>query len=179
MPSIPLGQQFVPKTSHCRFPQHRPSIVNQDINTVNSVPPIVQAHILPSNINVPQRIYKNSTLLIDIDIQSPSCTQQENLIATISNVVPGLETPVFQPTYPYVGPTSFGWSGPQLSAPVPSLADNASLIREFAEAVTSKKTIFCPNAKLHSLMATHYSGMSGIVYSTERLTCSRSPMTLN
>ena len=60
MRNIPLGQNFVPNMSHWRFAQHRPSIVNHDINTVNSVPPNVQAHILPSNTNIPQRIYSNS-----------------------------------------------------------------------------------------------------------------------
>ena len=55
MPDIPLGQNFVPNMSHWGFPQHRPSIINQDINTVNSVPPIVQAHILSLKINIPQK----------------------------------------------------------------------------------------------------------------------------
>ena len=71
MPNIPPDQNFMPNTSHWRFPQHRPSLVNQDINTVNSVPPNVQAHILP---------LKHSS------------TQQKNPIATSSNVVPGLIT---------------------------------------------------------------------------------------
>ena len=74
-----------------------------------------------------------------IDIQSPSGTQQENPIATSGNVVPGLATPVFQPTDPHDGPTPLSWSGPQVSAPVSSIADNASLIKELADAETSKK----------------------------------------
>ena len=45
MPNIPLGQNFVPNMSHWRFPQHRPSIFNQDTTTVNSLPPNVHAHI--------------------------------------------------------------------------------------------------------------------------------------
>ena len=72
MPNIPLGQNFVPNMSHWGFPQHRPSIINQDINTVNSVPPNVQAHILPLKIKIPQKIYSSSSLLIDM--QSPSGT---------------------------------------------------------------------------------------------------------
>ena len=123
--------------SHWRFPQHRPSIVNQDIPTMKSVPPNVQAHILPSNSNVTQRTHQNSPLLIDM--QSPSGLQRENGIATTSNVAPGQTTPVFQPTYPYVGPIPLSWSGPQVSAPAPPIPDNASLIREFADAITSKK----------------------------------------
>ena len=89
--------------SEWRFPQHRPSTVNQDINTVNSLPPNVQAHFLPSSKYFPQRIYPNSPILIDM--HSPSGIQQENLIANGSNVLPGLATPLFQPTYPYIGPT--------------------------------------------------------------------------
>ena len=123
MPNIPLGQNFVPNMSHWRFPQHRPLIVNQDITTVNSLPPKVHTHIAPSSTNVPLRFYQNSTSLIDM--QSPSGAQQENLIATTSNVVPGLAAPVFQPTYPYVGPTPLSWSGPQVSAPASPIADNA------------------------------------------------------
>ena len=113
MPNIPLGRSFVPNLSHWRFPQHKPSLVNQDITTVNNVAPNVQAHIAPSVTNFPQRIYSNSRLLIDM--QSPSGTHQENPIATTSNIVLGLATPVFQPTNPYVGPTPLSWSGPQVS----------------------------------------------------------------
>ena len=72
-------------------------------------------------------------------MQSPSGAQQENLVATTSNVVPGLATPVFQPTYPYIGPTSLSWSGPHVSAPAPLIPDNASLIKELADAKTSKR----------------------------------------
>ena len=96
MPNIPLGQSFVPNMSHWRFPQQRPSLVNQDITTVNNVAPNVQAHIAPSVTNFSQQIYSNAPLLIDM--QSPSGTHQENPIATTSNIVPCLATPVFQPT---------------------------------------------------------------------------------
>ena len=146
MPNIPLGQNFVPNMSHWRFPQHRPSLVNQDATTVNNVAPNVQAHIAPSATNFPQQIYSNSPLLIDM--QSPSGTHQENPIATTSNIVSGLATPVFQPTYPYVGPTPLSWSGPQVSAPAPPIPDNASLIRELADAMTSKKNDPLPEWKL-------------------------------
>ena len=146
MPNIPLGQSFVPYMSHWRFPQHRPSLVNQDITTLNNVAPNVQAHVAPSVTNFPQQIYSNSTLLIDM--QSSSGTHKENPIATISKIVPGLATPVFQPTYPYVGPTPLSWSGPQVSAPAPPISDNASLIRELADAIASKKNDPLPEWKL-------------------------------
>ena len=81
-------------------------------------------------------------------MQSPSGAQQENPIATNSNVVPGLASPVFQPTYSYVGPTPLSWSGPQVSAPAPRIPDNASLIREFADAITNKKNDPLPEWKL-------------------------------
>ena len=145
-PNIPLGQSFVPNMSHWRFPQHRLSLVNQDITTVKHVAPNVQAHIAPSITNFPQQIYSNSPLLIDM--QSPSGTQQENPIATSSYIVPGLATPVFQPTNPYVGPTPLSWSGPQVSARAPSIADKALLIRELADAITSKKNDPLPEWKL-------------------------------
>ena len=121
LPNIPLGQHFVTNMIHWSFPQHRPSTGNQDTTTVNSVPPNVQAHIAPSKTNVPLQIYQNSPLLTDM--QSPSGTQQENPIATTSNFVPGLATRVFQPTNLYVGPTLLSWNGPQVSAPIPSIAD--------------------------------------------------------
>ena len=93
MPNIPFGQNFVPNMSHWRFPQQRPSIVNQDATTVNSLPPNVHTHIAPSSTYVLLRIYENSPPWIDM--QSPSGAQQENLIATTNNVVPGLATSVF------------------------------------------------------------------------------------
>ena len=132
--------------SHGRFPQQRPSLVNQDITTVNNVAPSLQARIAPSFTNFPKQIYSNSPLLIDM--QSPTGTQQENPIATTSNILPGLATPVFQPTNPYVGPTPLSWSGPQVSAPAPSIADNTSLIRELTDAITSKKNDPLPEWKL-------------------------------
>ena len=177
MPNIPFGQNFVPNMSHWRFPQQRLSIVNQDTTTVNSLPPIVHTHIAPSSTYVPLRIYQNSPPLIDM--QSPSGAQQENLIATTSNVVPGLATPVFQPTYPYVGPTPLSWSGPQRSAPAPPITDNASLIRELTDAITSKKMTPCQNGNLLSIMAIQYNGTSGMVNSKARLPHNRSLMTLN
>ena len=81
-------------------------------------------------------------------MQSPSGAQQVNPTAITSNVVPGLATPVFQPTYPYVGPTPLSWSGPQEFAPAPPIPDNASLIRELADAKTSKKNDPLPEWKL-------------------------------
>ena len=75
-------------------------------------------------------------------MQPPSGAQQENPSATTSNVVPGLATPVFHPTYNYVGPTPLSWSGPQVFAPAPPIADNASLIRELADAITNKSGNF-------------------------------------
>ena len=146
MPNIPLGQNFVPNMSHWRFPQHRPSIVNKDTTTVNSLPPNVHTHIAPSSTNVPLRIYQNSPPLIDM--QSPSGAQQENPTGITSNVVLGLATPVFQPTYPYFGPTPLSWSGPQVSATAPPIPDNASLIRELADAITIKKNDPLPEWKL-------------------------------
>ena len=123
--------------SNWRLPQ-QPSIVNQDINTVKSVPPNVQAHLLPASTNIPQHLYPNSPLLIDR--QLPSGIKLENPIATTCNVVIGLAIAVFQPTSPYIGPTPLILSGPQLSATAPAISDNASLIRELAYALTSKKT---------------------------------------
>ena len=145
MHKIPHGQSFVPNMSLWRFPQHRPSLVNQDISTVNNVAPKVQAQIAPSVKNFPQQIYSNSPLLIDM--QSPCGTHQENPIAPTSNIVPGLATPVIQPTYPYVGPTPLSWSGSQVSAPAPPIPDNASLTRELADAITSKKNDPLPEWK--------------------------------
>ena len=81
-------------------------------------------------------------------MQSPSGAQQQNPIGITSNVVPGLATSVFQPTYPYVGPTPLSMSGPQVSATAPPIPDNASLIRELADAITSKKNDPLPEWKL-------------------------------
>ena len=146
MPNISLGQSVVPNMSHWRFLQHKPSLVNQDVTTVNNVAPNVQAHIAPSVTNSPQQIYSNSPLLIDM--QSPSGAQQVNPTAITSNVVPVLATPVFQPAYPYVGPTPLSWSGPQVSVPAHPIPDNASLIRELDDAITGKKNDPLPEWKL-------------------------------
>ena len=83
-----------------------------------------------------------------IHMQSPSGAQQENPIGITSNVVAGLATPVFQPTYPYVGRTPLSWSGPQVPATAPPIPDNASLIRELADEITSKKNDPLPEWRL-------------------------------
>ena len=75
IPNIPLGQHFprakyesnipislVPNMSLRRFAQHRPSLVNQDITTLNNVAPNVQPHIAPSVTNFQQQIYSNSPI---------------------------------------------------------------------------------------------------------------------
>ena len=81
-------------------------------------------------------------------MQSSSGAQQKNPIATTSNVVRGLATPVFQPTYSYVGPTPLSWSCPQVSAPAHPVPDNESLIRELVDAITCKKNDPLPEWKL-------------------------------
>ena len=96
------------------------------------------------------QIFHNKYIRINpllIGMQSKSGTKQENPIATTSNIVPGLATQVLQPENPYDGPTPLSWSGPQVSAPGPSIADNASLIREFADAIISKKNDPLPEWK--------------------------------
>ena len=95
IPNIPLGQHFVPNRSHWRFPQRRPSLVNQDITTVKNVAPNVQAHVAPSVTNFHKKYIRIHPLLIDM--QSPSGTQQENPITTTSNIVPGLATLMLGP----------------------------------------------------------------------------------
>ena len=132
-----LVKNFVPNLSHWRFPQHRPSIVNQDTNTVNSVPLNVQPTFCPQKLIIHNKYIWVHPLLVDM--QSPSGTKQENPIATSNYFVPGLATPVFQPTYPYVWPSPLSWSGSQVSAPVSSITDNVSLINELADAITIKK----------------------------------------
>ena len=86
-------------------------------------------------------------------MQSPSGTQQENPIALTSNVVLGQTTPVFHPTYSYVGPNSLSWSGPKVSAPAPQIPDTASLIWELVDALTIKK-----NDPLHEWDLAQYNG---------------------
>ena len=81
-------------------------------------------------------------------MQSPSGTQQENPMSTTSNIVPGLPTPVFQSTNLHVGHRPLRWSGPQVSAPAPSIAYNASLIRELTDAITSEKNDPLPEWQL-------------------------------
>ena len=54
-------------------------------------------------------------------------------------VVPSQATPVFHQTYPFVGHTPLSLTGPQVSEPAPSIADNASLIKEWADARKSRR----------------------------------------
>ena len=81
-------------------------------------------------------------------MQSPSGMQQEIPIATGNNVVLGLESPVFQPIYRYFGLTQLSWNGRQESAPAALIQDNASIIIELADAITSEIIDSLPECNL-------------------------------
>ena len=78
-------------------------------------------------------------------MQSPSGIHQENPIAPASIFAPDLATPVFQPTPGFFGPTPLNWNGPQVVLFSLTILDNASLIRELADAKTSQKNELCQN----------------------------------
>ena len=80
-------------------------------------------------------------------MQSPSSLQQENLIETSRNFVPVQTIPVSQRTNPCVRPPPLSWIGPQVSAPAPTIPVNASLIKDLAEEVTSRKNDPLPKWK--------------------------------
>ena len=105
-----LANNLVPNMCHWRLPKHRPSLVNQGTTTVNSLPPKVQAHSAPSTTKVPLRKYPNSPSFDWFAIIIHYTTGKPD--RTASNVMPGLATPVFQPTYLYDRPFLLSWSFP-------------------------------------------------------------------
>ena len=76
------------------------------------------------------------------------CSIPVNPFSTTTNIAPPFVTPVIHPTYRHTAAIPLRWGGPpHLTSPAPT-SENASLIKAFTDALTSKRNDPLPEWKL-------------------------------
>ena len=71
-----------------------------------------------------------------------------NPFSTTTNIAPPFVTPVIHPTYGHTAPIPLCWGGPPHPTPPTPASENASLIKAFTDALTSKRNDPLPEWKL-------------------------------
>ena len=130
------------------FPQNNPPKVNQATNNA-VVFNNVQPNLLPSTANP-----AISHPICQLNQQNPNsnhaatCSIPVNPFSTTTNIAARFVTPVMQPTYGHTAPIPLCWGGPPLPTPPAPASENASLIKAFTDALTSKRNDPQPEWKL-------------------------------
>ena len=71
-----------------------------------------------------------------------------NPFSTTTNIAPPFVTPVIHPTYGHIDPIPLCWGGPPYPTPPAPVSENASLIKAFTDALSSKTNDPLPEWKL-------------------------------
>ena len=77
-----------------------------------------------------------------------NCSIPVNPFSTTTNIAPPFVMPVIHPTYGHTAPIPLCWGGPPHLTPPAPTSENASLIKAFADALTSKRNDLLPERKL-------------------------------
>ena len=77
-----------------------------------------------------------------------NCSIPVNPFSTTTNVAPPFVTPVIHPTYGHTAPIPLCWGGPPHPTPPAPASENASLIKAFTDALSSKRNDPLPEWKL-------------------------------
>ena len=77
-----------------------------------------------------------------------NCSIPVNPFSTTNNIAPPFVTPVIHPTYGHNAPIPLCWGGPPHLTPPAPTSENASLIKAFTDALTSKRNDPLPEWKL-------------------------------
>ena len=132
-----------------RFPQNIPPNVNHAKNnaTVNNN---VQPNLPPNTANP---VICHPILQLNAQ-QNPNSNHAANRsitfnpFSTTTNIAPPFVTPVIHPTYGHTAPIPLCWGGPPHPKPPAPASKNASLIKAFTDALTSKRNDPLPKWKL-------------------------------
>ena len=144
-PKLPLN----PDLNLWRFPQNTPPNLNQAKNNAtvfNNVQPN-----LPPRTADPTVIHPILQLNAQQNLNSnhaATCSIPVNPFSTTTNIEPPFVTPVIQPTYGHTAPIPLCWGGPPHPTPPASASENASLIKAFTDALSSKRNDPLPEWKL-------------------------------
>ena len=77
-----------------------------------------------------------------------NCSIPFNPFSTTTNIAPPFVTPVIHPIYGHTAPIPLCWGGPPHTTPPAPASENASLIKAFTDALTSKRNDPLPEWKL-------------------------------
>ena len=145
------------------FPQKNPPNLNQATNNA-TVFNNVQPNLPPSTANP-----AISHPICQLNQQNPNsnhaatCSIPVNPFSTTTNIAPPFVTPVMHSTYEHTVPIPLCWSGAPHSTPPPPASENASLIKAFTDALTSKRNDPLPKWKLSQYNGIPYGGTNGMV----------------
>ena len=131
------------------FPQNNPTNLNQATNNA-TVFNNIQPNLPPSTAN-PIIIHP----ILQMNAQqnfngnhAANCSIPVNPFSTTTNIAPPFVTPVIHPTYGHTALIPLCWGGPPHLTPPAPTSENASLIKAFTDALTSKRNDPLPEWKL-------------------------------
>ena len=146
-PKLPLNRN--PDLNLWRFPQNILPNVNQAKNNA-TVYNNVQSNLPPSTANptISHPILQLNALQNPNSNHAANCSIPVNPFSTTTNVAPPFVTPVIHPTYGHTAPIPLCWGGPPHPTPPAPASENASLIKAFTDALSSKRNDPLPEWKL-------------------------------
>ena len=146
-PKLPLNRN--PDLNLWRFPQNILPNVNQAKNNA-TVYNNVQSNLPPSTANptISHPILQMSAQHNPKSNYAANCSIPVNPFSTTTNIAPPFVTPVIHPTYGHTAPMSLCWGGPSHPTPPAPASENASLIKAFTDALSSKRNDPLPEWKL-------------------------------
>ena len=132
-----------------RFPQSNPTNLNQATNNA-TVFNNIQPHLPPSTANptIIHPILQMNAQQNPKSNHAANCSTSVNPFSTTTNIAPPIVTPVIHPTYGHTAPKPLCWGGPPHLTPPAPTSENASLIKTFTDALTSKTNDPLPEWKL-------------------------------
>ena len=135
-----------------RFPQNILPNVNQAKNNA-TVYNNVQSNLPPSTANptISHPILQMSAQHNPNSNYAANCSIPVNPFSTTTNIAPPFVTPVIHPTYGHTAPIPLCWGGPPYPTPPTPVSENASLIKAFTDALSSKRNDPLPEWKLSHL----------------------------
>ena len=136
------------------FPQYKPPNANQATNNA-TIFKNVQPYLPPSTAN-PAIGYATLQMSAQHNPNSnyaDNCSIPVNPFSTTTNIAPPFVTSVIHPTYGHTAPIPLCWGGPQHPTPPAPASENASLIKAFTDALSSKR-----NDPLSEWKLSQYSG---------------------
>ena len=170
-PKLPLNRNS--DLNLWRFPQNILPNVNQAKNNA-TVYNYVQSNLPPSTANptISYPILQMSAQHNPNGNYAANCSIPVNPFSTTTNIAPPFVTPVIHPTYGHTAPIPLCWGGPPHPTPPAPASENASLIKAFTDALSSKRNDHYPNGSCHNTVGILYSGTNGMVNLKAQLTLS-------